>query len=285
MVLSGRYSRLKLFEFADFSKMKGKSAAVVGVGGLGALTSEILCRCGLGRLAIMDYDVVEEANLNRLIYRTSQVGMPKVEALRAYLGDANPDVDVAVHPHDITDGDGYDAFLAEIGKVDLVLGCVDTFHVRMFMNAKCVQKGRTLIDCGVSQDGINGGVHVIIPGKTPCYRCNRPLYLDEGERVRKPMPRRDDSGLCHFTSLPTTMAIMASLQAQEALKYLLGFGRQASYLMYFGLEGRLERYDWKRDPRCPVCSRLPLAPGKGRSPRERGQNGMVKRHGKGRRRA
>jgi ubiquitin-like modifier-activating enzyme 5 len=253
MVLTERYARLKLFEFADFSKLRDKSALVVGIGGLGALTSELLCRCGIGRLAIIDYDVLEEANLNRLIYKTSQVGMPKVEALREYLKDANPDVDVATHPHDVTDGKGYDSFMKEVEGVDVVFGCVDTFHVRMFMNAKCVQLRRTLVDGGVSQDGINGSIHVIVPGETPCYRCNRPL-ADEG--AGKSKTRRDDSGLCHFTSLPTTMAIIASLQAQEGLKYLLGFGNLASYLLYFGMDGKLERYDWKMDPACPVCGKL-----------------------------
>jgi len=249
-----RYARLKLFEFADFSKLRDKSAVVVGVGGLGALTSEIMCRCGIGKLVIMDYDVLEEANLNRLIYKVSQVGMPKVEALKVYLGEANPDTEVITYPHDITDGRGFDAFLDEIKKVDVVLGCVDTFHVRMFMNAKCVDANRTLIDSGVTEDGINGSIHVIVPGSTPCYRCNRPLVKGDGTA---PRPRkRDDSGLCHFTSLPTTMAIVASLQAQEGLKYLLGFGKLASYLMYFGMEGKLERYDWKRDPKCPICGKI-----------------------------
>jgi ubiquitin-like modifier-activating enzyme 5 len=256
VVLVDRYSRLKLFEFADFTKLRDKNALVIGVGGLGALTSDILCRCGVGRLSIMDYDVLEEANLNRLIYKTSQIGNTKVDALKDYLKDANPDVEIATYPYDITEGKGYDSFLAEIEKADVIFGCVDTFHVRMFMNAKCVQSGKVLIDAGVSQNGINGSVHVIVPGKTPCYRCNRPLWKDEEGAPSK--KRRDGSGICHFTSLPTTMAIIASLQAQEGLKFLLGFGKLASYLLYFGLEGKLERYDWKRDPRCPICGKVAL---------------------------
>jgi len=249
-----RYARLRLFEFADFAKLRKKSALIVGVGGLGAITSEILCRCGMGRLVIMDYDVLEEANLNRLIYKTSQIGMPKVDALRTYLRDADPDAEVDTYPYDVTEGKGYDSFLKEVKKVDVVFGCVDTFHVRMFMSARCVQDKRVLIDAGVSQNGINGSVHVIVPGKTPCYRCNRPLWKDD-EKTQVKM-KKDDSGICHFTSLPTTMAIVASLQAQEGLKFMLKFGKLASYLLYFGMEGRLKRYDWKRDPKCPVCSKI-----------------------------
>jgi ubiquitin-like modifier-activating enzyme 5 len=247
-----RDARLRLFEFADFSELADKRVAVVGVGGLGAMAADIMARCGVGELALMDYDTLEEANLNRQIYDTSQIGTPKVDALKDHIRRANPDVAITTHPWDITDGEGFDAFMGEVREADLILGCVDTFHVRMFMNAKCVPAKRTLIDGGASQDGVNGSVHVIIPGVTPCYRCNRPLATEEA-----PAPHpRDDSGLCHFASLPTTMAIVASLQCQEALKFLLGFGTQASYLMYHGLEGTLERYDWERDPNCPTCGGL-----------------------------
>src|SRR2546422_77302 len=76
-----RYDRLGRFELADFSKLAARRVAVVGVGGLGALAAEILARAGVGELALFDYDKVEEANLNRLVYRTSQIGVPKVEAL------------------------------------------------------------------------------------------------------------------------------------------------------------------------------------------------------------
>jgi len=252
VVVIDRYARLKQFGFADFTKLREKRALIVGVGGLGALTSEIMARCGLGELILMDYDVLEEANLNRLVYRASQIGMPKVEAIKEHLWDANPDVKIITYPLDITDGAGYDAFLKECKTSDIIFGCVDSFQVRLFMNAKCVEFRKAFIDAGASIDGINGSVHVIIPGKTPCYRCNRPALKDE-ERYEV---RKNGSGLCHFASLPTTMGVISSLQCQEGLKYLLNFGKLASYLMYYGLEGRLERYDWQRDPDCPVCGGL-----------------------------
>ncbi len=250
--MTERYARLRLFGHADLTKLADKRVAIVGVGGLGALSAEILARLGVGELVLFDYDTIEEANLNRLVYRTDQVGEKKVEAIRAHLRAANPDVRVTPHPFDVTDGEGLEALSAEVPRCDLVLGCVDSFAVRLFLNAKCVALRVPLIDGGASEDGINGSVHVVIPGKTACYRCNRPALRDPSAgRVT----RRDDSGACHFTSLPTTMAIVSSLQCQEALKVLLGFGSVAPYLMYFGLEGRLERVDWKRDPRCGTCGR------------------------------
>lgn len=242
------------FPFADFSELKEKKILIVGVGGLGAVSAEILTRCGVGRIVIMDYDTLEEGNLNRLIYNTSQVGKKKVDALEVHLKKANPDVRVVGHPFDITDGKGYDLFVEEVGKSDVVLGCVDTFHVRLFMNSQCVKAGKPLVDGGASTDGVNGSVHVVIPGKTPCFRCNRPALGETArEEAQKPERAREATGVCHFTSLPTTMGIVSSLQCQETLKLLLSFGHIASYLMYHGLEGVLERYDWERDPDCPVC--------------------------------
>lgn len=247
--MTDRYARLKIFPFADFSKLKGKKVAIVGVGGLGATCAEILTRCGIGRIALFDFDKLEEANLNRLIFKTDQVGMYKVEALKDYLLAANPEIEIATYPFDVTDGKGYDSFNEEAGKSDLVLGCVDSFQVRLYLNSVSIKLNVPLIDGGASLDGVNGSVHVIIPGKTPCYRCNKPALKEE----TKVDLRRGDDGQCHFTSLPTTMGIIASLQCQEVLKHLLGFGNVAPYILYYGLEGKLERYDWKRDPKCPAC--------------------------------
>lgn len=248
--VSERYERLRRFEFANFDALRSKRIVVVGVGGLGATVSEILARCGAGHLVLFDYDTLEEANLNRLVFRTSQVGMPKVEAIRDHLRDANPDASLTTYATDVTDGAGYDAFLKEAANADLVMGCVDSFEVRLFLNSACVRLRTPLIDGGASEDGVNGSVHVVVPGETACYRCNKPALRDTSER--RPT-RRDETGVCHFASLPTTMAVVASLQCQEALKLLLGFGRVAPYLMYHGLEGTLERIDWGRDPACPAC--------------------------------
>ena len=250
--MTGRYARLRLFGHADLSKLGGKRVAIVGVGGLGALSAEILARLGVGELVLFDYDTVEEANLNRLVYRTDQVGEKKVEAIRDHLRAANPDVRVTSYAFDVTDGKGLEALREEIPESDLLLGCVDSFAVRLFLNARSVAARVPFIDGGASEDGVNGSVHVVIPGKTACYRCNRSA-LKDGSAMRP--ARREDGGACHFTSLPTTMAVVSSLQCQEALKVLLGFGSVAPYLMYFGLEGRLERVDWKRDPKCGTCGR------------------------------
>ncbi|UCE73432.1 MAG: ThiF family adenylyltransferase, partial [Methanomassiliicoccales archaeon] len=242
-----RYQRLTLFEFADFAKLRDKSVLVVGVGGLGATVAEILARVGIGRLVLMDYDKLEMANMNRLIYKPSQIGMYKVKALKEYLLDINLDVDIVAHPFDITSGEGYTTFMEECEKCDVTFGCVDTFGVRLFMNAKCIEKKKPFIDGGASLDGIRGSVQVVIPGKTACYRCHRHVLglgkqephkpKDDSKETKEDLefymdieePGQDrQSGICHMTSLPTTMAIIAAIQCQEAFKLLLNFGEVAS---------------------------------------------------------
>lgn len=258
---SERFARLKLFSFADFTRMAGKNVVIVGVGGLGAVVSEIMTRCGVGTLHIFDYDKVEAANLNRLLYREKQVGMAKVSAIKQYLHEIDPKACVICHPHDVTSGQGYDEFTGLLPTADVVFGCVDSFAVRLFLNSQCVKANVPLIDGGVSQDGISGNIHCVVPKITPCYRCNRPLtesYRPGKKPKQEATGKKNASpehvtGLCHFTSLPTTMTIIASLQCQEGLKYLLGFGSVSPFLMYNGLEGTLERLDWKLDPNCPVC--------------------------------
>jgi ubiquitin-like modifier-activating enzyme 5 len=238
---------------------------VVGVGGLGAIVSEIMTRVGIGRLVLFDYDRLEMANMNRLIYKPSQVGMNKVEAIKEYLLEVSSDVDIVTYPYDITSGEGYRSFSQELEKCDVVFGCVDTFGVRLFMNSKCVDHNVAFIDGGASLDGIRGSVQVVIPKITPCYRCHRhtlglgkekPEGVKEDPRsyldINEPTEDRP-SGICHMTSLPTTMAIISALQCQEAFKYLLDFGELASFIMYNGLIGEMERFERKRDPKCPVC--------------------------------
>jgi ubiquitin-like modifier-activating enzyme 5 len=228
----------------------------------------------MGKLVLFDYDKLEMANMNRLIYKPSQIGMYKVEAIKEYLSEISSDIEIATHPYDITTGEGYKKFVDECEICDVVFGCVDSFGVRLFLNAKCVEKKKTFIDGGASLDGIRGSVQVVVPGKTACYRCHRHSL---GLGKEKPEVKKDDAGklsetlefylgiedpgrdrqtgLCHITSLPTTMAIIAALQCQEGLKHLLNFGEVASFLMYNGLRGEIERYDWKMDPNCPVCGK------------------------------
>ncbi|MCX8173145.1 MAG: HesA/MoeB/ThiF family protein [Thermoplasmata archaeon] len=250
MTTPARYSRLAIFPHADLEKLREKRILIVGAGGLGAVCADILTRLGAGKIVIFDYDTLEMENLNRMIYKTEQVGMKKVEALKEYLNHVNPDVEIIPYPLDIT-GDGHEAFIKELEKSDIVLGCVDSFGVRMFINAKCVELKKTYVDGGTSLDGIRGSVHTIIPGKTACYRCHV-----VSQKTDYPVKTEGhETGTCHAVSLPTTMGIIAALECQEALKILLGFGNTVPYIIYDGLNGTMNVVNWKRNPRCQVCGK------------------------------
>ncbi|MEM3396599.1 MAG: HesA/MoeB/ThiF family protein [Thermoplasmata archaeon] len=250
MTTPERYSRLAIFPHAKLEKLREKRILIVGAGGLGAVCADIMTRLGTGKIAIFDYDTLGLENLNRMIYRMEQVGMKKVEALKEYLNHVNPDVEILPYPLDIT-RDGYEAFVAEVERSDIVLGCVDSFGVRMFINAKCVELKKTYVDGGTSLDGIRGSVHTIIPGKTACYRCHV-----VSQKTDYPMKTEGhETGTCHAVSLPTTMGIIAALECQEALKILLGFGKTVPYIIYDGLNGTMNVVNWKRNPKCRVCGK------------------------------
>ena len=245
-----RYSRFELFSYGRIKNLREKSVIIVGVGGLGAVVSELLTRFGIGKIVIFDYDTLEIANMNRLIYKPSQIGLKKVRAIKQYLNEVNPDTKIVALPYDITTSPGIAYFEKELKKTDLLFGCVDTFHVRMMMNTWCVKFKKSYIDGGASEDGINGAVQTIIPGKTACYRCN---VVSSQQTVNRRAGTGERSGRCHITSLPTTMAIISALQVQEGIKYLLGFGKVTPYLLYNGIEGSITRIELQRNPNCYVC--------------------------------
>jgi ubiquitin-like modifier-activating enzyme 5 len=118
----------------DYEKIRSYSCIIVGVGGVGSVTAEMLVRCGIGKLILYDYDKVELANTNRLFYTPDQIGLDKVEAARLSLEKINPDVVIEGYSYNITSNDYYDLFLNKIstgglngGKIDMILSCVDNY--------------------------------------------------------------------------------------------------------------------------------------------------------------
>lgn len=95
---------------SNYEKIRDYTVAVVGVGGVGSVTAEMLTRCGIGRLILFDYDKVELANMNRLFFQPHQSGMSKVEAAAETLRNINPDVDIITYNYNITTVDNFDDF-------------------------------------------------------------------------------------------------------------------------------------------------------------------------------
>ncbi|RDD40674.1 Ubiquitin-like modifier-activating enzyme 5 [Trichoplax sp. H2] len=256
VVDSNPYSRLMALKrmgiVKNYEDIRHYTVAIVGVGGVGSVTAEMLTRCGIGKLILFDYDKVELANMNRLFFRPDQSGMSKVEASEATLRDINPDVEFETHNYNITKVDKYDHFVGRIksgglqGKpVDLVLSCVDNFEARMAINMACNEINQMWIESGVSENAVSGHIQVVIPGQTSCFACAPPLVV--ADNIDEKTLKRE--GVC-AASLPTTMGIVAGFLVQNTLKHLLQFGSVTHYLGYNAMKDYFPTMALKPNPHC-----------------------------------
>ncbi|KAM9712833.1 ubiquitin-like modifier-activating enzyme 5 [Menidia menidia] len=257
VVDSNPYSRLMALKrmgiVDDYEKIRTFSVAVVGVGGVGSVTAEMLTRCGIGKLLLFDYDKVELANMNRLFFQPHQAGLSKVEAAEHTLRNINPDVAFETHNYNITTMENFTHFMDRIshggmeeGKpVDLVLSCVDNFEARMAINTACNELGQTWMESGVSENAVSGHIQLIIPGETACFACAPPLVV--AANIDEKTLKRE--GVC-AASLPTTMGVVAGLLVQNVLKYLLKFGTVSYYLGYNAMQDFFPSMTMKANPQC-----------------------------------
>ncbi|XP_033022080.1 ubiquitin-like modifier-activating enzyme 5 isoform X1 [Lacerta agilis] len=254
---SNPYSRLMALKrmgiVKDYEKIRSFAVAVVGVGGVGSVTAEMLTRCGIGKLLLFDYDKVELANMNRLFFQPHQAGLSKVQAAEHTLRNINPDVQFEVHNYNITTVDNFQHFMDRIsnggleeGKpVDLVLSCVDNFEARMAINTACNELGQIWMESGVSENAVSGHIQLIIPGESACFACAPPLVV--AANIDEKTLKRE--GVC-AASLPTTMGVVAGLLVQNVLKYLLNFGTVSFYLGYNAMQDFFPSMTMKPNPQC-----------------------------------
>ncbi|KAM9649317.1 ubiquitin-like modifier-activating enzyme 5 isoform 1-T1 [Morphnus guianensis] len=251
------YSRLMALQrmgiVKDYEKIRTFTVAVVGVGGVGSVTAEMLTRCGIGKLLLFDYDKVELANMNRLFFQPHQAGLSKVQAAEHTLRNINPDVQFEVHNYNITTLDNFEHFMDRIsngaleeGKpVDLVLSCVDNFEARMAINTACNELGQIWMESGVSENAVSGHIQLIIPGESACFACAPPLVV--AANIDEKTLKRE--GVC-AASLPTTMGVVAGILVQNVLKYLLNFGTVSYYLGYNAMQDFFPTMSMKPNPQC-----------------------------------
>jgi ubiquitin-like modifier-activating enzyme 5 len=242
-----RYTRLKAIrEFGydiNWEDLQKKHIGIVGVGGLGCLTSEMVVRCGVGKVTLFDFDKVEIVNLNRCMYKLEDIGRNKVEVASDVLKTINPDVDINYFNTDIMNPEFEIMFEKEISNMDILLNGLDNISAREYLNAKCVHLKKPYIDAGASRSGLSGYVHPIIPYKTACANCIKSISIGLPEERGDPC----------VASLPSTMAVLGSIQVQEMLKFLLDFGIMIDYLMYYMINGGFFHYKTKRDENCVIC--------------------------------
>lgn len=254
---SNPYSRLMALQrmgiVQNYERIREKSIAVVGIGGVGSVTADMLTRCGIGKLILFDYDKVELANMNRLFFTPDQAGLSKVDAAAKTLQFINPDVQIITHNYNITTVESFDKFLNAIqtgalddrSPVDLVLSCVDNFEARMAINTACNEMNINWFESGVSENAVSGHIQLIKPGESSCFACAPPLIV--AENIDEKTIKRE--GVC-AASLPTTMGIVAGLLVQNTLKYLLGFGEVSNYLGYNAMVDFYPKMSLKPNKQC-----------------------------------
>ena len=236
-----RYSRqLVLPEWSEAAQVRIGSAAVlvVGAGALGSPVASYLAGAGVGRLGIVDGEVVERSNLPRQpLHFTPDVGVPKAHSAAAKLRFLNPEVIVDPYQARLEE----DNALALVADQDLVVDCSDSFATRYAVNAACCAAGVRLVEGGVL--GLSGIVMSVKPGRSACYRCAFPAAPQDA-------PRCADAGV-----LGPAAGVIGSLQALEAMKLLTGVASAVTdgFLQVDLAAGSFLRVHAARRADCPDC--------------------------------
>ncbi len=238
-----RYSRHLLIPEVGLEgqrKLKGSSALVIGTGGLGSPVALYLAAAGLGRIGLVDYDVVDSSNLQRqVIHGTGTVGKLKVESARARLLDLNPEVQVDVYNEPFTSENA----MRIARDYDILLDGTDNFPTRYLTNDVAVFLGRPNVYASIYR--FDGQVSVFYAKEGPCYRCLFPEPPPPGL-----VPSCAEGGVLGV--LPGTIG---TIQATEALKVLLGIGQPliGKLLLYNALDMSFDFVKLKKNPKCRVC--------------------------------
>ena len=201
-------------------RLKRRSALIVGAGGLGSPVGLYLAAAGVGRIGIVDFDDVDGSNLHRqVLYGTSDVGRPKLEAARARLHDLNPEIVIETHSAALTSENALDILI----NYDVVVDGTDNFPTRYLVNDACVLLGKPNVYGSIFRFEGQASVFSAVDG--PCYRC---LYPE-------PPPAHLVPSCAEGGVLGVLPGVIGTIQATEAIKLLTGIGET--------LVGRLLLFD------------------------------------------
>jgi molybdopterin/thiamine biosynthesis adenylyltransferase len=244
-----RYSRqlvLPEWSGAAQERLKAASAIVVGAGALGSPVALYLAAAGVGRIGIVDSDVVELSNLHRQpLHFTPDIGIGKAGNAAVKLGALNPETVVDPYPVELTPENAEPIVVG----ADVVVDCSDSFPTRYAVNDACCAQGVPLVEAGVL--GFDGLVLSIRPGESACYRCAFPTEPPEGSVTS-----------CREAGVVGAMAgIVGSIQALEALKILARVGEPLTdrILQIDGRDMSQMVVSTSRRPDCPACARVAAA--------------------------
>lgn len=225
-------------------KLKAASVLIVGTGGLGSPISLYLAAAGVGHIGLVDYDVVDESNLQRQIaHGTDRLGMLKVESARKRLLELNPFIQVDVY-NEVFSASNAQAIAS---GYDILVDGTDNFPTRYLLNDLAALTGRPYVYGSVFR--FEGQVSVFDARQGPCYRCLFPEPPPPDS-----VPSCADAGV--FGVLPGTIG---TIQATEVLKLILGIGQPliGRLLLYDALDMSFEMITLRKNPQCKLCGDNP----------------------------
>jgi adenylyltransferase/sulfurtransferase len=229
-------------------KLKAAKVALVGAGGLGSPLGLYLAAAGVGTLGLIDFDVVDETNLQRqVLHGTASVGRKKLDSARDRLHDINPHVEVVPHELRLSS----DNALEVLEPYDVIVDGTDNFPTRYLVNDSSVLLGKPNVYGSIFR--FEGQVSVFGAPNGPCYRC---LF-------REPPPPGLGPSCAEGGVLGVLPGIIGTLQALEAIKLILGVGKPliGRLQLFDGLAFRWRELAIRRDPGCPVCGDAPTIRG------------------------
>lgn len=225
-------------------KLKAASVLMIGTGGLGAPLGMYLAAAGVGRLGVVDFDVVEESNLQRqIVHGTKDVGRLKVDSARDRLEDINPLVKIEPHNTRLTSENALELFR----DYDIVVDGTDNFPTRYLVNDACVLAGKPNVYGSIFR--FEGQASVFWAARGACYRCLYPEPPPPGL-----VPSCAEGGV-----LGVLPGIVGAIQANETIKLILGGGDSLvnRLLLFDAWRMRFRELKLRKDPACPICGENP----------------------------
>ena len=221
-------------------KLKAASVLMIGTGGLGAPVGMYLAAAGVGRIGLVDFDVVEASNLQRqIIHGTADIGRPKIESARDRLRDINPHIEIETHETRLTSQNA----LGLIANYDIVVDGTDNFPTRYLVNDACVLLGKPNVYGSIFR--FEGQASVFWAKEGACYRC---LYSE-------PPPPGLVPNCAEGGVLGVLPGIVGAIQATETIKLILGAQDTLvnRLLLFDAWQMKFREFKLRKDPACPVC--------------------------------
>jgi adenylyltransferase/sulfurtransferase len=246
-----RYSRHLIIPDVGMTgqkRLKNAKVLCVGAGGLGSPALLYLAAAGVGTLGVIDFDVVDESNLQRqIIHGQSDIGRPKAESARDSIKEINPHVSVVVHAEQLDSDNALEIF----AQYDLIVDGTDNFATRYLVNDACVLLGKPYVWGSIYR--FDGQASVFWAEHGPCYRCLYPEPPPPGM-----VPSCAEGGV-----LGVLCASIGSIQVNEAIKLIVGIGDSLAgrLMIYDALEMSYRTVRVRKDPECPVCGKNPTITG------------------------